>query len=148
LRRFAQVIKLHAKDEEEYIRCHEQVWPEVLQTISACGIRNYSIFLRSGLLFSYFEYHGHDYAADMKKMEEDPATQAWWRITDPMQTSMDDAAPGEKWSDLREVFHLGDADVVSPEPLPTRTATQSAPQPTRACPPSDSPRSSCSQDSL
>jgi len=89
MQRYAQVIKLHAADEEEYIR-----------------IRNYSIFLRSGVLFAYFEYHGSDYAADMRKMAADPETQRWWKITDAMQAQMEDAAPGEKWSPLREVFHF------------------------------------------
>jgi L-rhamnose mutarotase len=106
LQRFAQVIRLSAESEAEYIQCHEQVWPEVLATIAACHIKNYSIFLRQGVLFAYFEYHGTDYAADMRKMAADPHTQRWWGITDAMQMPMEDAAPGEKWSGLREVFHF------------------------------------------
>ena len=65
-----------------------------------------SIFLRNGVLFAYFEYHGTDYEADMRKMAADPETQRWWKIMDPMQTQMPDALPGEKWSPLREVFHF------------------------------------------
>ncbi len=106
LQRFSQVIRLSPQDEADYIRCHEQVWPEVLRTIAACNIANYSIFLRNGLLFAYFEYHGDDYPADLLKMAECPHTQRWWKITDAMQIPMADAAPGEKWSPLREVFHF------------------------------------------
>ena len=82
------------------------MWRGVLATIAACHIRNYSIFLRAGVLFAYFEYHGSDYEADMRRMAEDPETQRWWKIMDPMQTPMQGALPEEKWSPLREVFHV------------------------------------------
>lgn len=106
MRRYAQIIQLRPEHEAEYVRYHAAVWPSVLKTIADCGIRNYSIFLRSGVLFAYFEYHGSDFAADMKKMAADPETQRWWSIMDPMQAPMSDALPGEKWSNLTEVFHF------------------------------------------
>ena len=106
MKRYAQVIALRPEAEAEYIRYHEDVWPSVLKTIAGCNIRNYSIFLREGVLFAYFEYHGTDYAADMVKMAADPETQRWWSIMDPMQAQVAGAAPGEKWSSLREVFHV------------------------------------------
>ena len=104
--RYGQVIALRPEAEEEYIRYHGAVWPSVLKTIAECNIRNYSIFLRKGTLFAYFEYHGTDYEADMRKMAADPETQRWWSIMDPMQAQVADAAPGDKWSPLREVFHV------------------------------------------
>ena len=106
MKRYAQVIRLRPEAEAEYIRYHAAVWPGVLQTIADCGIRNYSIFLRNGVLFATFEYHGSDYDADMRKMAADPETQRWWSIMNPMQQTMPDAPPGEKWSDAREVFHF------------------------------------------
>jgi L-rhamnose mutarotase len=112
MRRFAQVIQLRPEHEAEYVRYHADVWPAVLKTIADCGIRNYSIFLRSGTLFAYFEYHGADFDADMAKMAEDPETQRWWSIMDPMQKPMADAPAGEKWSMAPEVFHFdGPADL-------------------------------------
>jgi L-rhamnose mutarotase len=111
MRRYARVIRLRPEDEAEYIRYHEDVWPEVLRTIADCGIRNYSIFLRDGLLFAYFEYHGDDFAADMSKMAACADTQRWWSVIDPMQEPLDGVAPGERWSDLREVFHFGEVDL-------------------------------------
>ena len=105
MKRYAQIIQLNTKDEEKYILYHEKVWPSVLRTIADCNIHNYSIFLRNGLLFAYFEYHGTDYAADMRKMAADPETQRWWKIMDPMQQPLEDATSGEKWSQMQEVFH-------------------------------------------
>ncbi len=106
MRRYAQSIRLRADQEAAYRSFHADVWPGVLRTISDCGIRNYSIFLRNGQLFAYFEYHGSDFAADMAKMAACPDTQAWWSIMDPMQEPFEDAAAGERWSRLTEVFHF------------------------------------------
>jgi L-rhamnose mutarotase len=40
--------------------------------IQKCNIHNYSIFLKDGLLFSYFAYHGANYDVDMARMAADP----------------------------------------------------------------------------
>lgn len=105
MKRYAQVIGLKPEVVEDYVRIHAAVWPEVLMTIYDCNIRNYSIFYKDGLLTAYFEYTGSDFAADMRKMAADPKTQAWWKITDPMQTPLPNRAPGEWWMSLEEVFH-------------------------------------------
>src|SRR5882762_3879346 len=70
--RRAQVIRLRPDHAEEYLRLHAAVWPEVLDAITACNIRNYSIYLHGDLLMSYFEYVGADYEADAAKMAADP----------------------------------------------------------------------------
>ena len=106
MQRYGQIIQLRPEDEQRYIEYHADVWPGVLATIADCNIRNYTIFLRNGLLFGYFEYHGADFDADMKKMVACPETQRWWALMDPMQKTMPDALAGEKWSDMREVFHF------------------------------------------
>lgn len=104
-RRFGQVIGLRADSAERYRRLHAEVWPEVLRTITACHIRNYTIFERDGLLFAYFEYHGTDWQADQARMAADPATRRWWEETDPLQRPVDSAGQGEWWVDMEEVFH-------------------------------------------
>jgi L-rhamnose mutarotase len=104
--RFAQIIRLRSEREAEYIRYHADVWPTILGSISACHIKNYSIFLRKGVLFAYFEYDGSDYAADMRAMAADPEIQRWWAIMDPMQLPVADAPGDERWSPMQEVFHF------------------------------------------
>jgi L-rhamnose mutarotase len=105
MQRYAQIIHLRPEAEEAYKKYHAAVWPEVLERITACNIRNYSIFLRNGLLFSYFEYVGSDYAADMAAMAADAKTQEWWAIMDPMQKPLDDCPEGLWWAPMPEVFH-------------------------------------------
>ena len=80
---------------------------EFRRRISACGIRNYTIYLREpeNLLFGHFEYHGEDFAADMARMAEDESTQRWWALTAPCQQALDSRADGEWWASMEEVFH-------------------------------------------
>ena len=105
MQRHGQLIRVRPEKLEEYKRYHAAVWPEVLATIRACNIRNYSIYLKDGLLFGYFEYVGEDFAADMARMAADPKTQEWWSIMEPMQEPLTTRAPGEWWAEMEEVFH-------------------------------------------
>lgn len=105
MRRFGMVLRVRPEALEAYKKYHEAVWPEVLDRIEKCNIRNYSIYLKDGFLFSYFEYVGENYEADMAKMAADPKTQEWWAITEPMQEPLPTRKPGEWWAEMEEVFH-------------------------------------------
>ena len=105
MKRYGMTIRLRPEAEAAYKQYHASVWPEVLSTITACNIRNYSIFLHDGMLFGYFEYVGEDFVADMKKMAANPKTQEWWAIMDPMQEPLATRAPGDWWAYMTEVFH-------------------------------------------
>lgn len=107
MQRMGQVIGLRPEDIPEYKRLHALVWPGVLARITACHIRNYTIFLREpeNLLFAYWEYHGEDFAADMQAMGEDPVTQDWWKICGPMQVPLSTRKEGEWWAMMEDVFH-------------------------------------------
>lgn len=106
MKRYGSLIGLRPEALDEYKRYHAAVWPEVLAMIRKCNIRNYSIFLKDGLLFSYFEYHGTNYDADMAHMAADPKTQEWWKIMGPMQRPLETRAAGEWWASMEEVFHV------------------------------------------
>jgi L-rhamnose mutarotase len=105
MQRHGQLIGVKPEKLVEYKRYHAAVWPEILDMIYQCNIRNYSIYNKGGQLFAYYEYVGDDYAADMAKMAADPKTQAWWDIMMPMQQPVADRAEGEWWAELDEVFH-------------------------------------------
>lgn len=106
MKRYGQVIKVRKEHEAEYIRLHANPWPEINGMIKECNITNYSIFLRDGYLFSYFEYVGEDFEADMAKMAADPKTQEWWDLCMPCQQPLDTNKEGEWWGDMEEVYHL------------------------------------------
>ena len=108
--RYGMVIRLNPDKIAEYKRLHAAVWPDVLKMIHECNIRKYSIYLRQlddgqHYLFSYFEYIGADFAADMAKMAADPTTQKWWDCCKPCQVPLANRKPGEWWANMEEVFH-------------------------------------------
>ena len=108
--RYGMVTGLNPDKIEDYKRLHASPWPEVQKRITECNIRNYSIYLQKidnqYYLFSYFEYTGSDFYADMKKMAADSMTQKWWKETDPCQLPLKEAlAKHQIWSSMEEVFH-------------------------------------------
>ena len=105
MKRFGSLIQVKPEKLHEYKALHEKVWPAVLDMISDCNIRNYSIYYKDGLLFSYFEYTGNNYEADMAKMADDPITQQWWELCKPCQTPVETRSKGEWWANMEEVFH-------------------------------------------
>ena len=109
-KRYGSVIGVKRETLERYVELHKAVWPGVLKQIRNSNIRNYSIYLGelddgNLYLFSYFEYIGDDFEADMKAMAKDPTTQKWWKETDPLQIPQKKRKPGEHWMTMEEVFH-------------------------------------------
>ena len=105
MKRYGMVINVIPEKIEEYKKLHSAVWPDVLKTISDCNIRNYSIYLKDSTLFSYFEYTGSNFDADMAKMAADPVTQKWWDVCKPCQQPLESRSTGEWWANMEEVFH-------------------------------------------
>jgi len=107
MRRMGLCNRLRPEKAAEYKALHAQAWPGVLATISACNIRNFSIFLREpeNLLFAYWEYHGEDFGADLAKMAADAITRQWWKLTDPCQQPYESRAVGENWVEMKEIFY-------------------------------------------
>lgn len=105
MQRYGAVIRVKPEKLDEYKQLHASAWPQVLDRIKLCNIWNYSIFLKDDLLFSYYEYVGIDYDADMLKMAADPVTREWWSLTDPCQEPLATRHTGEWWASMEEVFH-------------------------------------------
>ena len=102
--RHGSLIRVKPEYEERYIILHKHTFPGVLEQIHLVNIRNYSIFLNDGMLFSYFEYIGDDFKADMERIA-DETTKEWWKLTDPCQVPLADRAEGDWWADMEEVCH-------------------------------------------
>ena len=110
VRRFHSVTGLKPEKADYYFELHANTWPGVLKQIHEANLRNFSIAVKEIegklYLFSYFEYVGSDFEADMRKIAQDPETQRWWKETDPCQAPLPDAAGGNSiWSSAREVFY-------------------------------------------
>ena len=109
--RYGSVIGVKEESLAKYKDLHANPWQAVNEQIRKSNIQNYSIYLTQFpdgkyYLFSYFEYTGDDFDADMAKMAEDPTTQKWWKETDPCQIPLSNRPEGEFWKSMPEVYHL------------------------------------------
>lgn len=105
MKRYGMIIKVRRDKLEEYKRLHADAWPGVLEMIRQCNIRNYSIYHKDDMMFTYFEYVGDNFEADMAKMAADSTTQKWWDVCKPCLDPLPTRAEGEFWAEMEEVFH-------------------------------------------
>ena len=107
MKRLGQTIHLRPEVEAEYRKIHVKIWPEIEEAIRESGITNYSIFLKDGVMFAYYEYTGPDdeFEQRMEAMSNAPRMREWWAITEAMQVPLPTRAKGEWWANMEEVFH-------------------------------------------
>ena len=98
--RFGFVMRIKPGYEEEYRRRHRAVYPELLETFSRLGIREYSIFMDGTLLFGYWQIDG-EIEAVMRALHDDPANRRWQEHMRPLMLPWDD---GDVVRMLPEVF--------------------------------------------
>ena len=99
--RSAFVLQVKPDRIDEYVRAHREVWPEMLEALSAAGIRNYTIFRDGNRMFGYFE------TDDLARAEAYLAAQevnARWQ--DAMAELLEQRVPDEGPSGLQEIFRL------------------------------------------
>ncbi len=109
MERMGWVAKVKPDKVERYVELHADAWPAVLERNKSCNLQNYSIFLKrlpngEHYLFSYLEYTGDDFEADMKKMAADAEVQRWWAECKPCLEGVEELPPGEVWAPMQEVF--------------------------------------------
>ena len=111
VQRWGMVIGLREEMIDSYRLLHKYTWPEILNKITEGNIRNYSIYLQEldgkHYLFSYFEYIGDKFEADMALIDNDPASIAWMKFTDEVcQIPIPTRTEGEWWAVMEKIFYL------------------------------------------
>lgn len=89
---------------EEYVRRHNEIWPELVQVLKDAGIVNYSIWNVGNELFGYYECEkGADFAA--KAQADSPVVDRWNEyMKDVMVMEMDPVTGAQPKAE--EVFYL------------------------------------------
>ena len=88
---------------EEYIKRHNEIWPELAELIKAGGVSDYSIFLdkETNILFAVQKVSGEQSSQDMGV---DPVVARWWEyMKDIMETNPDNSPVTIP---LEEVFYM------------------------------------------
>lgn len=75
MQRIAFVMKLKAGHEEEYLRRHQEIWPEMVDTLKKAGISNYNIYLNGLQLFATLEVDDFNYMT--ASLANDPTAARW-----------------------------------------------------------------------
>ena len=109
MQRLGFIGRLKPELVRKYVHLHANVWPVVLENISECNLRNYSIFLKKlptgeHYVFSYLEYIGEDLTSDMERMAANREVQRWWDECKPCFELIDDLPPGEVWAPMQQLF--------------------------------------------
>lgn len=110
MKRCAQVVQVKEGEMDTYKKLHAEIWPDVLKRLKDSHLQNYSIYLRrlpdgNHYLFSYFEYSGDDFDADMARIADDPVTRKWWAVCKPCLIPLPGVTMEECWAAAEEVFH-------------------------------------------
>lgn len=104
-RRVCFLLHLRPEKTAEYLKDHEQVWPEMLDALHAAGWRNYTLFHRDddGLVVGYFETDDLD--AALAAMEAAEVNARWQeRMAAYFQPAT--GTGGQPLEQLSEYFHL------------------------------------------
>ena len=99
------VFKMHLNQgqKEEYIKRHNELWPELHRLLKEAGISEYSIFIdeETNTLFAFQKVSGEGDSQDLGQTE---IVQKWWAfMADIMKTNPDNSPVSVP---LEEVFYM------------------------------------------
>ena len=93
----------------EYERWHspEAIWPEIIESIAAAGVRDMEIYRVDDRLVLTMDVD-EDYSAEAKATADNanPRVQAWEALMSTFQKQLPGSAPGEKWRPMVRIFSL------------------------------------------
>jgi L-rhamnose mutarotase len=91
----------------EYRRYHENVWPEILKSITGAGVEDMEIYLLGTRMFMIMEVNDQfsfEVKGEMDRVN--PKVQEWEQLMWKFQQPLPQAKPGEKWMLMERVFKL------------------------------------------
>lgn len=104
MERYAWKATVKEGKREEYVKRHNEIWPELVKVLKEAGIYNYTIWNVQNELFGYYECEkGCDYAA--KVQAQSPVVDKWNAfMKDVMMMEMDPVTGAQPM--LQQVFLL------------------------------------------
>lgn len=101
--RKAFVMAVSPGFEAEYKKRHDEIWPELTETLKKFGASNYSIYLHpeTRQLFAYVEIQSEELWQGLAATE---VCRRWWKYMSDIMPSRIDHSPVD--IPLAEMFHL------------------------------------------
>jgi L-rhamnose mutarotase len=103
MHRIAFKMQLFKGFEEEYLKRHDALWPELAALLKDAGISDYSIFLDEETSSLFAVLKAVDPAA-LDNLPAHPVMQRWWQYMSDIMESNPDNSPVSV--PLKEVFYL------------------------------------------
>lgn len=103
MKRLAFKMYLNEGQKAEYIKRHNEIWPELKTLLKEAGISEYSIFFdeETNTLFAFQKVRGEGGSQDLGQTE---IVQLWWKfMADIMKTKPDNSPVTVP---LEEVFYM------------------------------------------
>lgn len=102
MERFAWKATIKEGMRDEYVRRHDEIWPEMTQVLNEAGIHNYTIWQVGNTLFGYYEAEkGVPFAAKVQR--ESAVVDKWNEYMKDVMVMDIDPATGTSYQ-LKQVF--------------------------------------------
>ena len=103
MKRVAFKMQLNEGQKAEYIKRHNEIWPELKTLLKEAGISEYSIFLdeETNTLFAFQKVSGDGSSQDLGQTE---IVKKWWKFMADIMKTNPDNSPVTK--ELEEVFYM------------------------------------------
>jgi L-rhamnose mutarotase len=104
-------LALDLKDDptliKEYEKHHQEVWPEIRESIKSSGILTMEIYRAGNRLFMIMDTED-DFSLDHKILVDqyNPRVQEWENLMWKYQQALPYARQGEKWMVMNKIFQL------------------------------------------
>lgn len=97
------LMKVNPDSHEEYKKRHDEIWPELVETLKEHGAHNYSIFLDKDInqLFAYVEIENEERWNAIANTE---VCRRWWAYMKDIMPSNSDNSPVSV--ELKSVFYM------------------------------------------
>lgn len=96
-------MRIKPGTEDEYLRRHEQIWPEMLEALRQAGFHHYSIY-RDGLTL-YGSFESESVRETLALIVADPVNTRWSAMMSDILLAETDSSTGFVPA-LPEVFHF------------------------------------------
>ncbi|MBR06808.1 MAG: L-fucose mutarotase [Rickettsiales bacterium] len=109
MKRFALTLDLKNEPDliAQYIEHHQNVWPEIIESIKTSGILNMEIYHVATRLFMLMETEDEFTFENKAKMDAgNSKVQEWETLMDTYQQRLPFAKPDGKWVLMTKIFQL------------------------------------------
>ena len=91
----------------QYRQHHQQIWPEITQSIKQAGILDMEIYLLGTRMFMIMEVNENFSFEEKTNADlQNRRVQEWEQLMSKFQQALPEAKPGEKWLRMERIFKL------------------------------------------